>query len=115
MTTLWGGFVINTSHGQSISAAIQDTALTSRQLVSAMAPLLLPLFHAYEPRWFMKDVHLNPAEAVLAHQDLKAEQSIGAHYGTFQLTLEGIDTPIETLRQEMTEAGIPQSVFYRGW
>ena len=51
----------------------------------------------------MKDVHLNPAEAVLAHQDLKAEQSIGAHYGTFQLTLEGIDTPVETLRQEMTE------------
>ena len=67
---------------------------------------------ANEPHWFMKDVHVNPAEAVLAHQDLKAEQSIGAHYGTFQLTLEGIGAPVETLHQETAKVGLPQSDFW---
>lgn len=57
---------------------------------------------AYEPRWFMKDQHMNPEEAVLAHIDLKSKLSIGMHFGTFQLTNEGIDTPgaeLETAKQ----------------
>ena len=51
---------------------------------------LLPI-GAYEPRWFMRSVHMNPAEAVQAHLDLESAQSIGMHFGTFQLTTEGID------------------------
>lgn len=57
---------------------------------------LLPI-GAYEPRWFMKDVHMNPEDAVLAHQDLNAKYSLGMHYGTFQLTNEGIETPVQDL------------------
>ncbi len=32
---------------------------------------------AYEPRWFMKAVHMNPAEAVQAHLDLQATRVLG--------------------------------------
>ena len=54
---------------------------------------LLPI-GAYEPRWFMRSVHMNPAEAVQAHLDLQSTRSIAMHFGTFQLTTEGIDEPV---------------------
>ena len=45
----------------------------------------------------MKDIHLNPAEAVKAHIDLNSEQSLGMHFGIFQLTWEPVDQPITDL------------------
>ena len=33
----------------------------------------------------MKDVHINPEEAVLIHQHLNSKFSIGSHFETFQL------------------------------
>lgn len=48
---------------------------------------------AYAPRWFMKPMHMNPEEAVQAHQDIESRQSIGMHFGTFQLSSEAIDQP----------------------
>ena len=37
---------------------------------------------------------MNPAEAVQAHLVLQATATIGMHFGTFQLTTEGIDEPL---------------------
>jgi L-ascorbate metabolism protein UlaG (beta-lactamase superfamily) len=61
-----------------------------RQRLGPIDLALLPI-GAYEPRWFMQSVHMNPAEAVQAHMDLDASESIGMHFGTFQRTTEGID------------------------
>lgn len=61
---------------------------------------LLPI-GAFEPRWFMKDLHMNPAEAVQAFVDLKAKSAIGMHYGTFQLTDEDINEPVQQLEREL--------------
>jgi len=44
-------------------------------------------------------VHMNPAEAVQAHLDLLATESVGMHFGTFQLTTEGIDEPLRALEE----------------
>ena len=40
---------------------------------------------------------MNPAEAVQAHLDLEASESVGMHFGTFQMTTEGIDEPPRAL------------------
>ena len=52
---------------------------------------------AYEPRWFMKDSHCNVEEAIQIHKDIKSKKSIAMHWGTFQLTDEPMDEPIQLL------------------
>jgi len=66
---------------------------------------------AYEPRWFMSDMHMNPAEAVRAFTVSGAEFALGHHYGTFQLTDEAIDAPVEALEAARVDAGIEPERF----
>ena len=66
---------------------------------------------AYEPRSFMRPVHVNPAEAVRIHQDLGAVASMGMHWGAFILSAEGVLTPTHALAEARAEAGIPQAEF----
>lgn len=51
----------------------------------------------YDPRWFMKNMHVNPEEAVLIHNDIRSKYSLGIHWGTFPLTAEPIDEPPQRL------------------
>lgn len=71
---------------------------------------LLPI-GAYEPQWFMSPMHMNPAEAVQAHRDIGAQQSVAMHWGTFQLTDEGRDEPVAALATALQEAHIPAEQF----
>jgi L-ascorbate metabolism protein UlaG (beta-lactamase superfamily) len=71
---------------------------------------ILPI-GAYEPRWFMRDMHMNPAEAVQAFIDCGAELALGHHYGTFQLTDEAIDAPLMALADALKRANIPPERF----
>lgn len=66
---------------------------------------------AYEPRWFMKAQHINPTEAVDAHLSLQSKVSIGMHFGTFQLTDEGIDEPVLDLKKALIEKNISNDQF----
>ena len=52
-----------------------------------------------------------PAEAVQAHLDLGAPESIGIHFGTFQLTIEGIDDPLRALEEARRANSISPSRF----
>ena len=110
---LWGGFAIAVGGRRLYFAG--DTAYGPffaevRERLGPIDLALLPI-GAYEPRWFMKFVHMNPAEAVRAHRDLDAAESIAMHYGTFQLTTEGIDEPLRALDDACRDQQVDRSRF----
>ena len=111
---LWSGFTIDVD-GQRIYFTGDSgyAATIFRDIARRLGPFdlaLLPI-GAYEPRWFMKDVHMNPAEAVQAHLDLDARQSLGMHFGTFQLTTEAIDEPLRALDEARRDRGVAPEQF----
>jgi L-ascorbate metabolism protein UlaG (beta-lactamase superfamily) len=97
---LWGGYVVKAADQRQIYFA-GDTGYgphfkVIREKLGPMDVSIIPI-GAYEPRWFMKDQHMNPEDSVQAHLDLESKFSLGTHFGTFQLTDEGIDEPVQAL------------------
>jgi L-ascorbate metabolism protein UlaG (beta-lactamase superfamily) len=110
---LWGGFLITIGRVRIYFAGDTAYAPFFRDVRQRLGPIdlaFLPI-GAYEPRWFMHVVHMNPAEAVQAHLDLEASQSIAMHFGTFQLTAEGMDEPVRDLASALDANGVPRSRF----
>ena len=60
---------------------------------------------AYEPP-SGRDVHMNPEEALTAFEDLGAGLMIPMHYGTFMLSNEPPEEPLERLRAEAARRGL---------
>ena len=59
----------------------------------------------------MKQVHMNPTDAVQAHKDLATRNSISMHFNTFQLTDEAIDAPAQALTEALRQQGVPSEEF----
>jgi L-ascorbate metabolism protein UlaG (beta-lactamase superfamily) len=110
---LWGGFVIDLGPRRIFFAGDSGYGPHFRDVRRRCGPIdlaLLPI-GAYEPRWFMKDVHMNPAEAVQAHLDLEASMSVAMHFGTFRLTAEGISEPVSALHRALGDVGLDPGRF----
>lgn len=103
--TFWGSFMVK-APGFSFYFAgdtgYDDHFRDIKMRLGAPDVALLPI-GGYEPRWFMKLHHMNPEEAVKAHQDLEAGFSFPMHFGTFQLTDEGIAEPVDDLKKALGE------------
>jgi N-acyl-phosphatidylethanolamine-hydrolysing phospholipase D len=56
---------------------------------------------AYEPRELLHTKHMNPAEAVQAHLDLKGKRMVAIHWGTYKQTDEPLEEPPRKLREEI--------------
>lgn len=59
---------------------------------------------AYKPRWMMRAQHVDPEESVKIHRDIRAQRSVGIHWGTFALANEvnqfGTSTKVERRMRE---------------
>ena len=111
--TLWCGFVVRVDgvtlyYAGDTGYSPQFAAIDER--CPGIDVALIPI-GAYEPRWFMSPVHMNPDEAVRAHLDVKARWSVGMHFGTFQLTDEAIDEPLHALDRARLQHGVTPEAF----
>lgn len=111
--TLWGGFMLRTAAGLVFFCGDTGWADHFAQVqarLGAPALSLLPI-GAYEPRWFMRPVHMNPEESVRAHLALGSRRSVGMHFGTFNLTDEAIDEPVRALGAARAAQGVAEEDF----
>jgi L-ascorbate metabolism protein UlaG (beta-lactamase superfamily) len=104
-STLWGGWVIDTGATRVLFAGdsgyFHGFAEIGRQF-DRLDAALLPV-GAYEPRWFMRPVHMNPAEALDAFADTGARTLVPTHWGTFDLADEAVDEPPRELARRLAE------------
>jgi N-acyl-phosphatidylethanolamine-hydrolysing phospholipase D len=114
--TLWCGFVVATTTGRFYYAG--DTGLHPEfaRIGERFGPFAISAIPvgAYEPRWFMHPVHMNPDEAVMAFRSLHASHGhaagramVGIHWGTFRLTDEPILEPPRRTREAWERAKLP--------
>jgi len=113
--SLWASFVIEAPGGRIYFVADSGYGdggyfRRARERYGPFRLAILPI-GAYEPRWFMNDQHMNPAEAVQALFDCGAEMALASHYGTFQLTDEAIDAPLLALADALRAAPAPPKRF----
>ncbi len=112
-TTLWGAFVVEVASKKIYFGGDSGYAAHYTQTFERFGPMdiaLLPI-GAYRPRDFMRYAHVDPAEAVKAHQDLHAKKSVAMHYGTFQLSAEPLNEPEMFLREAIQAAGLNSGAF----
>jgi L-ascorbate metabolism protein UlaG (beta-lactamase superfamily) len=111
--TLWGSFLIDSPEGRIYFAG--DTAYGKHfkniyERFGAPTISLLPI-GAYEPRWFMYRMHMNPNDAVLAHLELHSQHSIAIHFGLLDMASEGYDAPAKDLAAARKTQGVDETQF----
>lgn len=106
----YGGYVLKAGKHSVYHAG--DTAYFSgfREIGQKLNPelALLPI-GAYNPPTF-RNVHTNPADATRAFLDLNARWMVPMHYGTFRLSHEPIEEPLQLLDEEAKHAGVSDRV-----
>jgi N-acyl-phosphatidylethanolamine-hydrolysing phospholipase D len=106
--SLWAGFIVSRSNAKVYFAG--DTAYHPsvfkriRQDFGRMDVALVPI-GGYEPRNLMRDVHVNPEEAIAIAQDVGAKTLVAMHWGTIRMTTEPPGEPPLRFRAAGKAAG----------
>jgi N-acyl-phosphatidylethanolamine-hydrolysing phospholipase D len=111
LARLWAAWVLEEESGLRVFFA-GDTGYFPgfREIGRRYGPfdaVLLPI-GAYEPRWFMRPMHMNPEEAVRAYGELGGSGLfVAMHWGTFRLTDEPVLEPPMRVRAAWEAEGLP--------
>lgn len=105
--TLWGGWFIE--NGYKILFA-GDTGYSKdfqdiRKRLGVPDFAMIPI-GAYGPRWFMKNHHVDVADAIQIHKDLGSKKSVAIHWGTFKLSDEPLEEPAKELKRLSIEKSL---------
>jgi N-acyl-phosphatidylethanolamine-hydrolysing phospholipase D len=115
--SLWCGFAFETEDKRALF--VGDTAYHPEfgAIGSRCGPfdfVMIPI-GAYDPRWFMRIVHVDPEEAVQIYEDLVAPHRneplpimLGIHWGTFRLTEEPMEEPPRRTAARWRAAGLDE-------
>jgi L-ascorbate metabolism protein UlaG (beta-lactamase superfamily) len=100
---LWAGFVL--SFGKKNVFFAGDTGFgphfsAIKERFKDFDLALLPI-GAFLPRWFMRDNHLSPKDALKAAEIIQARDNIPMHFGTFALGDDGFTMAEKELRSLM--------------
>ena len=102
----YGGYVLRAGRNSVYHAG--DTAFFDgfKEIGERLNPelALLPI-GAYHPASF-RNVHTSPEDAIQAFQDLGARWMVPMHYGTFRLSYEPVDEPVQRLLAGAKQHGI---------
>ena len=114
--TLWCGFAVAANGHRVFFAADTGHHPEFGRIGERFGPFDLALMPvgAYEPRWFMRVVHMTPEEALQALDELRRGTGatdvpcmVPIHWGTFKLTDEAMDEPPRRTRDEWVRRGWP--------
>ena len=111
--TLWCGWTITTAAQRVYFAGDSGYHPAFRRVAERFGPfdaVLMPI-GAYDPRWFMRPVHMDPEEAVRAVIEVGGRTMVPMHWGTFKLTDESMDEPPQRARAAWLAAGQPAERF----
>jgi L-ascorbate metabolism protein UlaG (beta-lactamase superfamily) len=99
---LWGGFVISGAGKKIYFGGDSGFGSHYRETADVFGPIdyFIIGIGAYEPRWFMKANHNNPADAFQAFTDARGKTLVPMHYGTFDLSDEPPSQPLRLLMEE---------------
>ena len=112
--TLWGGWAIEGGGLKVVHTGDLGYSRDVRDIGERLGPFDLALIPigAYAPRWFMRTMHVDVAEALKVRTDLRATRAVGMHWGTFEdLTDEPLDEPPAELARLRAAAGLAPEVF----
>lgn len=112
-STLWGGYVVQVDSANLFFAGDTGYGQHFKQIREKFGKIDLSMIPigAYQPRWFMKSMHVNPEDAVKAHIDLESRKSFGIHFKTFQLADEPYEQPVIDLEIAKEKYDIPKGDF----
>ncbi len=113
--TLWCGFAFEGGGSRAFFAG--DTAYHDEfgAIGATCGPFDLAMIPigAYDPRWFMHVVHVDPEEAVQLYRDVTSPHPaapqplmLAIHWGTFRLTDEPMDEPPRRTEARWRELGL---------
>jgi L-ascorbate metabolism protein UlaG (beta-lactamase superfamily) len=112
--SLWGGWAIEGGGLKLLHTGDLGYSQDARDIGERLGPFDLAFIPigAYAPRWFMKTMHVDVADAIQVRRDVRAARAIGMHWGTFErLTDEPMDEPPRELERLRAEAGLARADF----